>query len=89
MRTGTDLLLGRPGIMPNAQPDMICGPETLKMLYGVYEDVVQLALAERPAVSTSEDLALRRRIGEILLTNNPIALRRRTLEKFGSHQRRS
>ena len=81
--------------MSATQPNMTFGPETLKMLYGAYEDVVRLALAERTAVSASEDLIVRRQIGEILLqihsegVNNPIELRQRALERFGSSQKHS
>ena len=95
MAPGSNVLLGGRTTVSNAQPNMICGPETLKMLYGAYEDVVRLTLAERPSVSTSEDLILRRRIGEILLEihsegeNNPIALRRRALERFSSSEKRA
>ncbi len=89
------LLLGGSTSMSNVQSNMICGPETLKMLYDAYDEVVRLALAGRTAISASEDLTVRRQIGEILLTlhsegeNNPVALRQRTLERFGSHQGRS
>jgi hypothetical protein len=89
------LSLGGSTTMSNAPSNMICGPETLKMLYEAYADVVRLTLAERTAINGSEDLTVRRQIGEILLTlhsegeNNPIALRQRALERFGSRQGRS
>jgi hypothetical protein len=89
------LSLGGSTTMSNAPSNMICGPEILKVLYEAFDDVVRLTLAERRAISASEDLTVRREIGEILLAlhsegeNNPIALQQRALERLGSRQGRS
>ena len=70
-------------------------PETLKMIYEVFDELLRLTTTERTAVDASTEFAMRHQLGEILLTlqsegeSNPIMLRRRALEAFRKRQKRS
>src|SRR5262245_22156202 len=71
------------------------GPETLKIINEVYDDLLHLTVADRNAVGISEDLAMRQRLAEILLTlhsegqTNPFVLQRSALKRFREPQKRS
>jgi hypothetical protein len=73
----------------------VYGPETLKMIYEVFDDLLRLTVAERTVTNASDDFELRRQLAEILLTlhaegeKNPILLRRKALERFRGRQKRS
>jgi ribosome-binding protein aMBF1 (putative translation factor) len=77
-----------PKTMAMPRVDRVCGPETPKMLMQIFEDVARIALAERVACHSSGELAMRLRLGEIILAlhaegeGDPNALRRKALERI-------
>jgi len=74
--------------MPRIRLSDVYGPNTLKMIYEVFDDLLRLTVIERTAVNPRDDLALRQQLAEILLTlhsggeKNPIELRREALKRF-------
>jgi hypothetical protein len=66
----------------------VCGPETPKMLMEIFADVARIALAERVACHRNDELAMRLKLGEIILAlhaegeGDPNAVRRKALERI-------
>jgi hypothetical protein len=76
---------------PNIRLRDVYGPETLKMIHEVFDDLLRSTIVERGAVF--DDSALRQQLAEILLTlhskgeANPDELRRKSLESFRTLQK--
>src|SRR5262249_21730460 len=68
-------------------------PQTLKVIYEVFDYLLRRTAADRDAAGPSVDSAMRQRLAEILLTlisegeTDPGLLRRRTLKQFREGQR--
>src|SRR5262245_2344384 len=74
--------------MPKIRLSDFYEPQTLKVIYEVFDYLLRRTAADRDAAGPSVDSAMRQRLAEILLTlisegeTDPTLLRRRTLEQF-------